>query len=321
MPERSPFPFVVGCGRSGTTLVRALLDAHPQLAVPDESYFPAWFGRVRSRYERPDGFARDRLVTDLLAHESFRRWGLDATEVRDAIARAEPETFADTVRAYYAAYARAHRKPRYADKTPIFALHMPELAEIFEESVFVHVVRDGRDVVLSRMEAAWGTHRVDFEALQWRSHIRTARADGSRLGPGRYREFRYEALLDDPEQFARELCAFIRLDFDPTMLRYHERAQPLVEAMAYPEEHKNLLNPPTKGLRDWRVELTGTQLALIEELAGDTLPAFGYERVTGPAPIGIRARALEARARYTSTMQFRRARAALWHALHRDAMS
>src|SRR4051794_21678202 len=80
-PLMTPFPIVVGCGRSGTTLVRAMLNAHPAFAVPDESYFPVWLGRERSRYEQPDGFATERFVADVLAHESFGRWGLDADSV------------------------------------------------------------------------------------------------------------------------------------------------------------------------------------------------------------------------------------------------
>jgi hypothetical protein len=316
MAEHGPFPFVVGCGRSGTTLVRAMLDAHPAIAVPDESYFPAWFGRHRERYERPEGFALEVFLADLTAHESFARWGLDAAEVRAALAQAAPTTFADAVRAYYLTYARAHAKPRYADKTPIFALHINLLAGIFPEAVFVHIVRDVRAVVLSRVEAAWGTKRIEFEALQWKSHIARARAQGRALPADRYREFHYEQLLDDPEAVARSLCSFARLDFDPVMLRYHEHALPMVAAMTHPEEHRNLLRPPTKGLRDWRQELTTDQVQLVEQLTGTTMESFGYTREAPTPRAGIRVRALEARARYACTMGYKSARSAAWRLMH-----
>jgi hypothetical protein len=316
MPERSPFPFVIGCGRSGTTLVRALLDAHPAFAVPDESYFPVWFARERARYERDGTLVVDRLVDDLIAHESFGRWGLDADRVRREICAAAPTTFADGLRAYYASYACAHGKPRYADKTPIFVLHIPVLAALFPEAVFIHMVRDGRDVVLSRTEAAWGSHRFDHETLQWRNHIEKGRADGARLGARRYREFHYEALLDDPEETARSLCEFVGADFDPVMLRYHESAQPLIANMAHPDEHQNVLRPPTKGLRDWRSELSADQVAYFEQLAGRALRDFGYEPGATAASPTLKAKALTARARYASQTQYRRARRVLWHAVH-----
>jgi hypothetical protein len=100
------------------------------------------------------------------------------------------------------------------------------------------------------------------------------------------------------------------------MLRYHERATPLVGTLAIPQEHQNLFRPPTKGLRDWREQLSPAQVALFEELAGDTLEAFGYDRVTTAAPASVRAQALRARARYVSLTQYRRARGAVWRAVH-----
>jgi hypothetical protein len=322
MADAPPFPFVLGCGRSGTTLVRAVLDAHPDIAVPDESYFPVWFGRRRFRYGPPGAFDTPAFVEDLLAHESSRRWGLDPDMVRRELIAMRPATFADAVRGYYGLYAAERGKARFADKTPIFALHIPLLAELFPEAVFVHVVRDGRAVVLSRLEASWGSHRFEHETLQWRAHSERARADGLALAPNRYHEIRYEELLDDPERVTRALCEFVQVDYDPTMLRYHERARPLVEALPHPEEHRNLLRPPTKGLRDWRTELSPDRIRLFESLAGPTLDLFGYERISpGAAPVAVRARAIQARARYAGATRYRSARSALWRAVHRNGAS
>ena len=319
MPEISaPFPFIVGCGRSGTTLVRALLDAHPELAVPFESYFPVWFGRHRERYERPEGFAVARFLDDVLAHESFTRWGLDHARVRAAITEAAPTNFPDAIRSCFAEYARAQGKPRYADKTPIFILQIPVLAEMFPESRFVHVVRDGRDVALSRREAAWGTRRFEHEALLWSAQVEKGRRDGQALGGDRYLEVHYEDLVDDPETVAREMCEFVALDFDPIMLRYHERVSLIMASQPYPEEHQNLLRPPTKGLRDWREQLSPAQVMLFEQLAGDALRHFDYESVAGAVPAPIRARALLARAHYASLVRYRQGRTALWRAIHRQ---
>jgi hypothetical protein len=314
--ERRPFPFVVGCGRSGTTLVRAMLDAHHDVAVPFESYFPVWFARRSSKYERPDGFDVARFVDDLNAHDSFRRWELDADDVRKGMTQSDPKTYPDAVRAAFALYASARGKPRYADKTPVFVTYIPLLADLFPEAVFVHLIRDGRDVVLSRTEASWGTRDLEHETLLWRGQVEQGRADGSKLGPGRYREIHYEHLLDDSEDVARRLCELAGLDFDPAMLTYHERAASVLRDQPFPEEHQNLLLPPTKGLRDWRTEMDADQIALFDCLAGSTLERFGYERTTSTPSAGLRARALLARTRYESTEQYRRLRSRAWYALH-----
>lgn len=299
--------------------MRALLDAHPALAVPFESYFPVWFARHRRRYERPGGFAVTTFLDDVLAHESFKRWNLDAGYVRAAITAEAPATFADAIRACFAEYAYAQGKPRYADKTPIFIVQIPLLASLFPEAVFVHVVRDGRDVALSRQEVAWGTHRFEQEALLWSSQVEQGRRDGQALGAGRYLEVRYEDLLDNLERVARELCEFVALDFDPTMLRYHERVDEILASQPYPEEHQNLLRPPTKGLRDWREQLAPAQVTLFEELAGATLRHFGYECVANRAPASVRVQALYARAHYASLTTYRQGRSALWLVTHRDS--
>jgi hypothetical protein len=317
-PERRPFAFVVGCGRSGTTLVRALLDAHRDLAVPFESYFPVWFARHRERYERPEGFALDHFLDDVLAHESFVRWRLDADQARADIRAAAPGTFPDAIRACFAAYAHAQGKPRYADKTPIFIKQIPLLAEMFPEAVFVHVVRDGRDVALSRRSTAWGSTRLDFEALVWRSQVEQGRRDGRALGADRYLELRYEELLDDTERVARELCAFVAVDFDPAMLRYHERVDLILDSQPHPEEHQNLLRPPTKGLHEWRNELSPREVMFFEALAGPTLRRFGYDDGPQTAPPRVRVRAWLSRARYVSIVNYRTTRSALWRAVHRD---
>jgi hypothetical protein len=319
MPDREPFPFIVGCGRSGTTLLRAMLDAHSDVAVPYESYFPVWFGRRRERYETAHGFAAERFLDDLLAHESFRRWGLANLDVRTALTEAHPDSYPDAIRACYALYARTRAKPRYADKTPAFVSHIPLLATMFPESVFVHIVRDGHAVVLSRAEAAWGSDRIDFEALLWRSQVRKGRADGAALGPDRYHEILYEDLVDDPERIAKELCRFVDIDFDPRMLEYHHRATRILDEQPFPDEHRNLLRPPTKGLRDWKAELKPDDLALFEELAGDALDAFGYERSIAVPRATMKARAMRSRFRFHSIVQYRRARSAAWRALHRGS--
>jgi hypothetical protein len=318
LAERPPFPIVVGCGRSGTTLVRALLDAHPEIAVPYESYFPVWFAKQRHRYELASGFAVDRFLDDFLAHESFTRWGLDAATTREQVRGADPATYPDAVRACFAAYATAHGKPRYADKTPIFVKHIPLLASLVPEAVFVHVIRDGRDVALSRTEVAWGTREFAQEGLNWRDQVEQGRRDGRALGATRYYELRYEALVDDPEAAARGLCACIAVDFDESMLRYHERTDTLIGSQAYPDEHQNLRRPPTKGLRSWRAELDPDRVALFDCLAGGTLGRFGYERGPARPSIGTRLHALAAEVRHTATNRYRQARSVAWRAVHPD---
>jgi hypothetical protein len=278
--KRSPFPFIVARGRSGTTLLRAMFDSHPEMAVPPESHFLVTMGRRRRRYEAGNGLAVDRFVDDLANHYGFRRWDIDAGSMRARLMESGAATYAQAMREVFGLYAERYGKSRYAEKTPMNVMHIPFLSQVFPESRFIHLVRDGRDVALSYLDADFGVESVGESAIYWRRFVRKGRRDGRRLG-SRYREIRYEDLLADPEAILRSLCAFVELPYDPAMLTYHRQADRILETTSHREHHERLHLPPTRGLRDWRTQMDDASLALFEALAGDLLDQVGYERGAG----------------------------------------
>jgi Sulfotransferase family len=263
-----------------------MLDAHREVAIPDESHFVVPMLSYRRRYERSDGFDADRFTSDLLAHFGFRGWNLPPEEATAAFRADPPRSVPGGLRAAYRLYAEHHGKPRYGDKTPIHVLHVPLLAGGFPEARFVHLIRDGRDVACSYLEQSFGPGSVAEAAVRWKRAIRRGRSAGRDLGPARYRELRYEELVEDPEGNLRDICGFLDLEFDPAMLRYHERDRVASERPHY----RNVTRPPTPGLRDWRREMSPTDAATFEAIAGRVLEEAGYPR-------GVRHLGPEARAR------------------------
>jgi hypothetical protein len=225
------------------------------------------------------------------------------------LADAAPTGFPDAVRAVYGAYARQHGKQRYGDKTPIYILHLPLIASLLPEVAFVHVLRDGRNVALSLLNAGWGPQRWEHAALHWKLQVERGRAAGRALG-NRYCELRYEDLLDDPGAEARTLCRFLGLEFEDSMLRYFEGAASLLSAEPYPHEHENLRLPPTKGLRDWRTAVPAKEVAQFEALAGDLLTDLGYPRAVPNLPLPARMRAYQVQARWNLERAARQAKSA-----------
>lgn len=274
------FPFFVGCGRSGTTLLRSIFNAHPEMAIPYEAQFVVALGdpAPRARYERTNGFAVDHFVADLSAQFAFRQWRVPEAEVRRNLTDPPPTSYADAIRSVYATYARQHSKLRYGDKTATNVLSIAMLAELFPEARFVHVLRDGRDVALSWLDTGWdfGPQTIEEAALYWRYHVQRGRRVGGMI-PNRYCEVRYEALVADPVETLRQLCPLLDIGFHPAMLEYCRNAQELLETMPRPERHKSLLLPVTRGLRDWRREMDAGGVASFEEIAGDLLEELGYE--------------------------------------------
>ena len=290
MPERPPFPFIVGSGRSGTTLLRLMLEQHPDLAIPPESYFPISMRHRSSRYTSSAGFDLDAYATDLLANVRFRDWNLSEPAVRSALHGVEPIDWAEAIRRTFALYAEKEDKPRYGDKTPWFIMRIGELSELFAESRFVHLIRDGRDVALSIREMSWGPSRMPALAEFWAKRIRTGRREGARLGPERYLELRYEDLVEEPAGELRRVCAFLDLDFREEMLDYAGRAPDAVLERER-HQHRHLSQPVTKGLRDWRSQMSPGDVATFEAVAGRELVACGYERAVPAPSFAVRARA------------------------------
>ena len=290
MPERPPFPFIVGSGRSGTTLLRLMLEQHPALAIPPESYFPISMRRRGSRYVLAAGFDLDAYATDLLTNVRFRDWNLSEWTVRSALHGVESIDWGEAIRRTFALYAEKEGKPRYGDKTPWFIMRISELAEMFPESRFVHLIRDGRDVALSIREMSWGPSRMPALAEFWAKRIRIGRTEGSRLGPERYLELRYEDLVEDPKRELGRVCAFLDLDFREEMLHHAERA-PNAVLERERDQHRHLSRPVTKGLRDWRTQMSPDDVAVFEAVAGRELVVCGYERAVLSPSLTTRARA------------------------------
>ena len=195
----APLAFALGCVRSGTTMLRAMLDSHPQLAVPPESYFVTPALHRAARYGAGAAFDLDALTADIAADPSFGDWHLDPAALAGLGADPRPGSVPEALDRLYRAYAHAHGKPRAADRTPSHVLEIDLLARAFPRSPFVHIVRDGRDVATSVLEMDFGPDRFPNAVLFWEDRVRRARAAGRRLGPDRFLEIRYEDLVADPE--------------------------------------------------------------------------------------------------------------------------
>lgn len=278
-----PFPFFFGANGSGTTLHRAIFDSHPNLAIPGEARFVA---KLANRYR--EGYDTERFMKDLGKDDRFVNWGLEPDDVEMALNDPPAGDYPEAVRRLYDRYAGLQGKTRYGDKTQSNIHHLALLADLFPEGKFVHAVRDGRDVALAHTD---GT-KIEQVAVSWKRRVDAGRAAGKSLGPDRYIESRFEGLIDDTEGSVRRLCDFLELPFDPSMLTYYERAGDIVSTTAVPDRHKDIFLPPTKGLRDWRRELSDDQVARFEALAGNLLADLGYERKFEKVPLSARTAAL-----------------------------
>jgi hypothetical protein len=289
---RNPFVFLVGCPRSGTTLLRRLVNAHPQIAIVPEI---RWLSQ---RFVLREGLTPDGLLTPaffgmLRDFGRFSRVPIDANDLA-AFARKENVPYADFISALFDGWGRkrgkelvGHKNADHAVPTDVATLHA-----LWPHAKFIHLIRDGRDVCLSvlnwrvrekvgGMFSTWRGAPISTISAWWEWQVRLVREQGARLWPDRYREVRYERLVREPEDVCRELCEFVGLPFEDAMLRFHESPPP-------DRTPKQAWLPPTPGRRDWRSQMSAEDQERFEAVAGELLDELGYERrarTIGPASI------------------------------------
>jgi hypothetical protein len=286
--DRPPAPFVVGVARSGTTLLRLMLDAHPDLTIPPETHFiPKVIEACGS-----DGDARERVLELLTNHRRWADFGLDPAEFRRRVeGLPEPLDPGEVLRTFYGLYAEQQAKPRWGDKSPSYVRKLPKVARALPEAHFIHLIRDGRDVALSQMEVHHGAAEAREAAEGWVGAITKARRQAKRVP--HYLELRYEDLVDDAEPVLRRVCDFIDLRFDPAMLEYHRGASkrmaettrdfergkgPAIPAEVRAKQHERVAAPPQKDRAGrWRTDMSAEDRASFEEVAGELLADLGYE--------------------------------------------
>lgn len=285
-------PIVVGAPRSGTTLLRFMLDAHPELAIPPETGFLTLGTTFTTSGNtlREDFFQA--TVNYPPAAPAWSDFDVAKDAYRAALTEIEPFTVSEGFRTFYRLYAARFGKQRYGDKTPIYCQHLDTIRRVLPEARFIHIIRDGRDVARS-LRPMWFSPgaKMDVQAAFWRACVTAAQ----RAGTGRhdYFELRYEDLVSSPRAVLEQLCAYLELPFHPAMLSYYERTPERLR------EHKTLYRadgstvvthqqrlvqqerttkpPDASRVFAWKREMSQEERTTFERVAGDLLRELGYE--------------------------------------------
>lgn len=195
-PAGSPI-FVIGCPRSGTTLLRLMLDSHPRISCGEETHF---LRELRSIVEGH---------WPLLETYGFSR--------QDWLRRIR-----GLYEGFQADYLARRGKQRWAEKDPTYTLLLPFIDEVFPDAQYVHLVRDAYDVVASFRER-WGYRAaLRVARTEWVRYVGAGRDFGQRLPADRYHELHYEQLVEAPEQALRALLEFLGEPWDDAVLRFDE---------------------------------------------------------------------------------------------------
>ena len=285
-------PIIVGSPRSGTTLLRFMLDSHPELAIPPETGFLRLGLKIRGAGDK----LRDRFFRAVVNYpEEAPAWPdfeIPEEEFRAALARIVPFNVADGFRTFYSMYAARFGKRRWGDKTPHYCFELPTIRRVLPEARFIHIIRDGRDAALS-LRGMWFSPgwRIETQASHWLKCVRAARRDGA--GRPDYVEVRYEDLVLDARATLRRVCAHIELPFDEAMLSYYSRTParllehkgrtrpdgtPLVTQEQRLRQQSLTTTPPNPDrVFAWKRSMDAEEARKFRRVAGNLLTELGYE--------------------------------------------
>lgn len=262
MTNSEPSPvFIVGAPRSGTSLLRSILDAHPNVCCP------TWETGV------------------------FDRLGSIVNGDVNVVMKREKEHFPLT-RADLIAWCRRSvddlmamltarvGKPRWGEKTPAHVFHMGLIHEVYPKAQFIHIIRDGRDAVRSLQNMSWAPREIRWSCRRWADSVRAGREAGHNLPAAQYREVRYEDLTAEPESTLRSLCEYLNEPFAPSMLEYHQPQNNSWGVAAAPIECNRKSN---------HRELSFLESMIFRRISGPMLRELGYKSMLAAAcsPIAI----------------------------------
>jgi LPS sulfotransferase NodH len=274
--------FVVGSPRSGTTLLRAILNRHSEIGLCDETFFFYYVARRRRAFgDLASARNRRRLVDAYLSTRRMREMGLDLGALAERLMR-EGTTYPDFFASILRFHAEAHGKSRWGEKTPLHADELPALGAWYPDGRVVHIVRDPRDVVSSLQRMPWGARSVLRNARVWKRL--TAPAGAARAGIARM-VVRYEDLVADPPATMRSVCAFLGVAYEEQMLV--PSAGPPARR-PWLQRAQEAITTVTVGA--WRSALSNEQVRLIEWVCAPEMAHHGYEMSQPPATNGLKLR-------------------------------
>ncbi len=259
--------FVVGHGRSGTSILASLIRKYLQVAFGTESQFFIRYYRQLARYGDLTHEPKRRLLVEDLSRERFfqrsKKYGV-RLDVDRAVREAEPHTYAGVLAAIMRQNAECQQMERWGDKTPVYTADLPVLQELFPTAQFIHIVRDGRDVALSGYQMHFGAKNAYAAARQWSNVLTQVQTFAAMVPKTAFMELRYEDLLTNPVGTFARIIAFLDIE-DP---------DGQVSATVGQSAARDLR---TGNFGKWKTDLSRREQDMFVAIAGPQLARYGYE--------------------------------------------
>ncbi len=272
----NPF-FIVGSGRSGSTLLRLILNRHPNLCIPPESWFLL---PLEARFGLNSALSRNEIskACEMVIHH--RRWpdfDIPAAEFSQHVADRGVNSILGLSDTFFAIHCDRAGKFRWGDKTPPYVKIVPQLLELYPKAKIVYLVRDGRDVAMSFTNARWHGPGAWANTREWIESVQQF-ASLSRRPELLTRIIRvvYEDLVENSERVTRQVCEFLGESYYPNMLEWAPGEESVVPQRESHAHMKLTRQPQASDLYQWKHSIGKAKIFLLEAYMRNELKIEGY---------------------------------------------
>ena len=273
MADDTPF-FIIGAGRSGTTLLRLILAGHSRLHIPPETWFILPLIEALPLSGPLDAAQVERAVSLMVQDYRWPDMEIAAEDLRRQAEALDAPRLVDVINLVYRHHLAASGKPRFGDKTRRYINIVPQLLTLYPGAEFIHLIRDGRDVAASNIELNWNSY-YDRQRFSWTLAMEKRREFQRAPFADRILDVRYEDLVSDLEATVRRFCAFLGEQFEPGMLDWQQLGN------LVPERERHIhgkLAQPVSGdaVAAWRRKLNAAECFAMEACLHKDLRELGY---------------------------------------------
>ena len=284
--SKLPVFFIVGRERSGTTLLRTIFDAHPNVNIPVEFHF-IW--HMFSKYHKCKFWSLKKLeefYRDLIHLPRYHLLTIKEEKLHSDILSMEGETsYATLCKVVLINYISLFPKQEtllLGDKCPVYSLYLSKLLKAFPDARIIHITRDYRDVAQSMLRVHIETHNFTSITYRWKYYNRQILKVKKKY-PDSFLTLRYEDFVTDPSQYLETISSFLNLPYVPETLEFYKKKEDYMKV--YPKRvfervHRNLFKPITNDhIYGWKEKMSERRIRLADSIIGPDAEFWGYERI------------------------------------------
>lgn len=281
--------FIFGNPRSGTSLFRLMLNAHPDILAAPECGFMQWWHKKYSDWSSQDNFNSDlieQFIADVLSSRKMETWGLTQHLLRDIIIANNPQNYAALAECVYLTKAAVEQRKvtHIVDKNNYYINHLSELYTIWPDAKALFIIRDGRDVACSYRDLEFVSEQtykpkltVDWLeiASEWNSNnLMIYQFLTSQLKKENWLMIRYEDLVRNPKNTLESVCHYLEIEFHTRMLEYYMHNDEPGETIDW--KKKTLQAPDISGIGRYKSYMTDEEQLIFNQIAEQGLKLAKY---------------------------------------------